>query len=59
MGERSVLLRAFHEHPDRSPNALIDQDRETLFLIAKKDGAAATGRSHGAHLHFDNGHTSI
>ena len=59
MGERSVLLRAFHEHRDRRPNALIDEDHESLFLVAKKNGEAVAGRSYGADVHFDNGHPSI
>ena len=38
MGERPLLLRALHEHRDRRPNALIDEDHESLFLVAKKNG---------------------
>jgi hypothetical protein len=36
VGERPFLLRALHEHRDRRPNALIDEDDESLFLVAKK-----------------------
>ena len=57
MGERPLLLRALHEHSDRRPNALIDEDHESLSLVAKKDGDAAAGRSYGTDLHFDNGLT--
>ena len=57
MGERPFLPRAFHEHRDRRPNALIDEDDESLFLVAKKNGEAAAGRSYGTDVHFDNGLT--
>src|SRR6516165_4091336 len=52
VGERPLLLRALHEHRDRRPNALLNENHENLFLIAKKDRATAARRSHGAHLHF-------
>ena len=57
VGERPFLLRALHEHRDRRPNALIDEDDESLFLVAKKNGEAIAGRSYGADVHFDNGLT--
>jgi hypothetical protein len=57
VGERPFLLRALHEHRDRRPNALIDEDHESLFLVAKKNGEAAAGRSDGPDVHFDNGLT--
>src|ERR1700676_1380744 len=57
MGERPLLLRALHEHRDRRPNALIDEDNESLVLVAKKNGEAAACRSYGTDLHFDNGLT--
>jgi hypothetical protein len=61
MGERSLLLRALLEHRDRRPNALINENHESFFLVAKKNRAAAARRSHAADLHFDNGltHTSL
>ena len=40
---------------DRRSNSLIDEHHEYLVLVAKKNRAAAAGRSHGADLHFDNG----
>jgi hypothetical protein len=46
-------LRALHEHRDRRPNALIDEDHESLVLVTKKNGEATAGRSHGTDLHFD------
>ena len=55
MGERPLLLRALHEHRNRRPNALIDEDHESLFLVAKENGEAAAGRSYRTDLHFDNG----
>jgi hypothetical protein len=50
-----------HEHRDRRPNAVIHEDHESLFLVAKKNGEAAAGRSYGTDVHFDNGltHTAI
>src|SRR6266436_2467313 len=57
MGERSLLVRALLEHRDRRPNALINQYHENLVLVAKKNRAAAAGRSEAADLHFDNGLT--
>src|SRR5580704_10800454 len=57
MGERPLLLRALHEHRNRRPNALIDEDHESLFLVAKENGEAAAGRSYRTDLHFDNGLT--
>jgi hypothetical protein len=57
MGERSLLLHALHEHTDRRPNALIDQDHENLFVIAKKHAAAAAVRSQSADLNFHYGLT--
>jgi hypothetical protein len=57
MGERSLLLRALLEHRDRRPNALINENHENFFLVAKKNRAAAARRSHAADLHFDNGLT--
>ena len=57
MGERSLLLRALHEHRDRRPNALIDEHHEYLVLVAKENCAAAAGRSYGTDVHFDNGLT--
>ena len=48
-------LRALHEHSDRRPNALIDEDHESFFLFAKKYCDAAAGRRHRTDLHFDNG----
>ena len=57
VGKRPFLLRALHEHRDRRPNALIDEDYESLFLVAKKNGEAAAGRSYGTDVHFDNGLT--
>src|SRR5208282_262599 len=43
-GERSLLLRALLEHRDRRPNALINENHESFFLVAKKNGAAAARR---------------
>jgi hypothetical protein len=57
MGERSLLLRALLEHRDRRPNALINENHESFFLVAKKNRAAAARRSQAADLHFDNGLT--
>jgi hypothetical protein len=57
VGERPFLLHALDEHRDRRPYALIDEDHESLVLIAKKNGEAAAGRSYGTDLHFDNGLT--
>src|SRR5258706_12917790 len=57
MGERSLLLRALLEHRDRRPNALINEHRENLVLVAKKNRAAAARRNEAADLHFDNGLT--
>src|SRR5271166_4943195 len=57
MGERSLLLRALHEHRDRRSNALIDEHHEYLVLVAKENCAAAAGRSYGTDVHFDNGLT--
>jgi hypothetical protein len=52
------LLRALHERRDRCRNALIDEDQENLFLVAKKNSEAAAGRNYGTELvHFDNGLT--
>ena len=50
--QRPFLQRAFHEHRDRRTNALIDQDHESLLLVAKKNGEAAVGRRlwHGCAL---------
>ena len=59
MGERSLLLRALHEHRDRRPNALIDEHHENLVLVAKENRAAAAHRGYGTDLHFDNGFTHI
>jgi len=55
VGERSFLLRALHEHRDRRPNAAADEDDESLFLVAKKNGEATAGRSYSTDVHFDNG----
>src|SRR5271165_300777 len=55
MGERSLLLHALHEHRDRRPNALINENNENFFLVAKKNRATAARRSHATDLHFDNG----
>jgi len=55
MGRRPLLLRALDEHRDRRPNALIDEDHESLVLVTKKNSEAAAGRSYCANLHFDNG----
>jgi hypothetical protein len=57
VGERAFLLRALHEHRDRRPDALIDENDESLFLVAKKNGEAVAGRSYGMDVHFDNGLT--
>ena len=57
VGKRPFLLRALHKHRDRRPNALIDEDGESLFLVAKKNGEAIAGRSYGTDVHFDNGLT--
>ena len=57
MGERSLLLRALHEHRDRRSNALIDEHHEYLVLVAKENCAAAAGRSYRTDVHFDNGFT--
>lgn len=57
MGQRPLLLRALHEHRDRRPNALIDEDHKGLVLVTKKNGKATAGRSYGTDLHFDNGFT--
>ena len=55
MGQRPLLLGALHEHRDRRPNALIDEDHESLVLVTKKNGEATAGRSYGSDLHFDDG----
>jgi hypothetical protein len=47
VGERPFLLRALDEHRDRRPYALIEEDHESLILIAKKNGEPAAGRSYG------------
>jgi hypothetical protein len=39
------------------PNALIDEDHESLVLVTKKNGEATAGRSYGSDLHFDDGFT--
>ncbi len=52
-----LLLRALLEHRDRRPNALINENHENFFLVAKKNRAATARRSHAADLHFDNGLT--
>jgi hypothetical protein len=57
MGERSFLLHASHEHRDGRPNTLIDEDHESLFLVAKKNAETAADRSYVKDLHFDNGLT--
>jgi hypothetical protein len=57
VGERALLLRASPEHCDRRPDTLINENHENLFLVAKKNRAAAARRSHGTHLHFDDGLT--
>ena len=57
MGERPLFSCALHEHRDRGADTLINENHENLFLIAKKNRAAAARRSHGAHLHFDDGLT--
>ena len=57
MGERSLLSRALLEHRDRRPNTLLNENHENLVLVAKKNGAAAAGRSHSSHLHLDDGLT--
>jgi len=44
MGERSLLLGALLEHRDRRPNALINENHESFFLVAKKNRAAAVRR---------------
>jgi len=59
MGEESLLLRALHEHRDRRPNALIDEHRANLVLVAKENRVSAARRGYGANLHFDNGFTHI
>jgi hypothetical protein len=56
---KTLLLRAFHEHRARLPNALIDKHHENLVLVAKEDRAAAAHRGYGADLHFDNRFTYI
>jgi|SRR6516225_6120894 len=43
------------KHRDRHPNALIDEDYEDFFLVAKKYCDAAAGSRHCADLHFDRG----
>src|SRR6202047_2613050 len=45
MGERSLLLRALLEHRDRHPNALLNVNHESFFLVAKKNRADAARRS--------------
>ena len=57
MGERPLLLRVLHEHRDRGADTLLNENHENLFLVAKKNRAAAARRSHGTHLHFDDGLT--
>ena len=57
MSERSHLLRALLEHRDRRPNALINENHENRFLVAKKNRAADARRNEAADLHFDNGLT--
>src|SRR3984893_10567614 len=57
MGEGSLLLRALLEHRDCRPNALINENHENFFVVAKKNAAAAARRSYGVDLHFDNGLT--
>ena len=57
MGEWPFLLRALHEHRDRRSDALINEQHEYLFLVAKENCPAAAGRSHGPNLNFNNGLT--
>src|SRR5271165_1394108 len=49
MGERSLLLRALLEHRDHRPNALINENHESFFLVARKTAqpppVAATPRT--------------
>ena len=54
VGERPFLLLALHEHRDRRPNALIDEDDESLFLVARETAKAVPARSYGTDVHFDN-----
>ena len=58
MGEWPFLWRVLHEHRDRRTNTLIDEHHEYLVLVAKKNCAAAAGRSQSTNLNFDNGLTS-
>jgi hypothetical protein len=50
MGKRPLLLRTLHEHRDRRPNALIDEDHESLVLVTKKNGEAKSQLRHGSAL---------
>ena len=42
---------------DRRPDALIDEDDESLFLVANENGEATVGHSYRTEVHFDNGPT--
>src|SRR5271166_319894 len=54
---RRLSVHAQIENSDGRPDALIDEDDESLFLVAKENSEAAVGRSYGTEVHFDNGLT--